>query len=633
MPDTFTVSIDAEGIATVSWDLPNARMNVLDEAGIIELETKVPALIADPSVKGVILTSAKSDFAGGMDLPTILDYRRRAEASGDPAGMLFEFTMRIHRLLRMIERGGMDPKTLKGGKPFVWASPGTAVGIGIEIALACHRRMVVDNAAARLGLPEIKIGIFPGAGGTTRLIRMLGLMGASEYLLEGKLHTPERARRAGLVDAVVPASGLLPTARDWVRAATETDVVKPWDRKGSGTPGGAPFTVPGFPVFVGGAALAHAKSRGVYPAVNAMLSAIYEGAQVPFDTALRIEARYFTKTLLDPSADAMIRTLFVTKQAVEKGVARPPGIARKPTGRLGVVGAGVMGAGIAHAAAAAGIDVVLMDRDIELADRGRRSVEQLLERQVKRRRIDPSEQAAVLARVTATEEIGLLADRDLVIEAVTEDHALKKTVLARVERVLAPGALLASNTSSLPIAELAEACGRPERFLGLHFFAPVDRMMLVEVVRGAATSAHALAAAFDFARQINKTPVIVNDARFFFANRCILPFGREGVELVAEGVAPAMVENAAKNAGMPLGPLQLIDEASLSLALRISTEMHGQESSDCARMPGERLLQRLAQEVGRTGRKQRAGFYNYTPEGKRDGLWRGLSTLVDAKGT
>ncbi len=628
MPEIFKVSIDADGVATLSWDLPGTRMNVLDEAGIIELEAKVPELIADVSVKGVVFTSTKDDFAGGMDLPTILDYRRRAEASDEPAGMLFSFTMRIHRLLRLIERGGMDPKTLKGGKPFVWASPGTAVGIGMEIALACHHRIVADTPSARLGLPEIKIGIFPGAGGTTRLIRMLGLLGASEFLLEGKLCTPDQAARAGLVDSVVPAAELLPMAKEWLRSASEKDAVKPWDRRGFVIPGGAPYTVPGFPVFVGGTALAHAKSRGVYPAVHAMLSAIYEGAQVPFDTAIRIEARYFTKTLLHPSADAMIRTLFVTKQAVEKGVGRPVGIPQKRIGRLGVVGAGVMGAGIAHAAARAGIDVVLLDRNIGLADQGHRAVEKLLQSQTKRRRIAPSEMGAVLARVTALDDISALADCDLVIEAVSEDSVLKKALLAEIDRELSPGAFLASNTSSLSISELARATQRSERFLGLHFFSPVDRMMLVEVIRGEKTDPAAIATAFDFARQLNKTPVIVKDARLFYANRCILPFGREGVELVADGVAPALVENAAKNAGMPVGPLQLIDESTLTLALEIAKEAPGFSCSDGVHSPGEALLRRVATEIDRTGRKLGAGFYDYGVDGKRGGLWPGLIDLV-----
>lgn len=628
MQEIFPVSIDAEGFAMLSWDLPGASMNVLNEAGIIELEAKIPDLIADPKVKGVVLTSAKTDFAGGMDLPTILNYKRRAEASDDPARMLFDFTMRIHRLLRLIERGGMDPGTSKEGKPFIWASPGTAVGIGMELALACHHRIAADKPAARLGLPEIKVGIFPGAGGTTRLIRMLGLMGASEYLLEGKLCGPSQAQKSGLIDAVVPVDSLLSAATDWLRGATASDVVKPWDRKGFKLPGGSPYSARGFPLFVGAMALAHGKSRGVYPAINAMLSAIYEGAQLPFDSAIRIEARYFTKTLLEPSAEAMIRTLFVNKQAIEKGAFRPKGVARKQVKRLGVIGAGAMGAGIADIAAKSGVQVVLLDRDRKASEQVREAVAELFRHQARRKQISANEMATILAHVAVSTDVGSLADCDLVIEAAAEDLAAKMAVLAQADRVLSPGAVLASSTSSLPISELARACQQPQRFFGVHFISPVDRMMLVEIIRGAETEPAALAVAFDFVRQLNKTPVIVNDGRSFYANRCTLSYGREGVELLAEGVAPAVVENAAKNAGMPVGPLQLIDETSLTLALGILREMRADTGADASMTPGEEFLCGVAEKAGRAGRKHGAGFYDYDATGRRAGLWSGLAAIA-----
>ncbi|MBY8975058.1 enoyl-CoA hydratase/isomerase family protein [Rhodobacteraceae bacterium NNCM2] len=625
MAEIFPLTRDADGIATLCWDLPGASMNVLTEGGILELEEKIPALIADPAVKGVILTSAKADFSGGMDLPTILDYLGRARQSDDPAGMLFAFTMRLHRLLRLIERGGMDPKTLKGGKPFVWASPGTAVGIGTELALACHYRVAAENPKARIGLPEIKVGIFPGSGGTTRLIRMLGLMGASEYLLQGKLVAPDKAQKAGLIDEVVPPDDLIAAAKTWIASATEESVVKPWDRKGYKIPGGAPYTVPSFPIFVGGMALAHGKTRGVYPAVRAMLSAIYEGAMVDFDDALRIEARHFTSVLLDPSAEAMIRTLFVNKQALEKGAARPTGVPDLSVRKVGILGSGMMGAGIAGAAASAGIEVVLVDRDQPSVERGIAAITSLLDKRISRRRETEAGKAEILARILPTTGYDDLAGCDLIVEAVFEDPVVKAEVTARAEAVIPTDAIFATNTSTLPIADLARASQRPERFIGIHFFSPVDRMMLVEIIRGAETGPEAVAKALDFVRQLRKTPIVVNDARFFYANRCIIPYGQEGARMVAEGVAPALIENAAKQAGMPLGPLQLTDETSLELALSISRATMAAMGEAYPASPADDLIRAMVEGYGRTGRKGGAGFYDYDAAGKRTGLWPGLA--------
>ena len=627
MPEIFHTATDDEGVATLTWDLPGASMNVLTEAGILELEAKIPALIANPAVRGVILTSAKPDFAGGMDLPTILDYKARALATDEPAEMLFGFTMRIHALLRVIERGGMDPKTLKGGKPFVWASPGTGVGIGTELALACHRRIAADNPKARIGLPEIKVGIFPGSGGTTRLVRMLGLMGSSEFLLEGKLVDPHRALKAGLIDQVVPPDDLIDAARSWILQASDADAVKPWDKKGFKLPGGGPYTAQGFPIYVGAMALAHGKTHGVYPAATAMLSAIYEGAQLPFDDAIRVEARYFTRVLMDPSSDAMIRTLFVNKQRLEKGARRPQEVPERKIERLGVIGAGMMGAGIAQVSAVAGLEVVLLDRDPDGAEAGLASISDWLDKRVRRKAMTAAEKSEVLDRIRAGTDYAMLEGADLVLEAVFEDRAVKADVTARAEAVLSPNAVFASNTSTLPITELAKASGRPERFVGIHFFSPVDRMMLVEVIRGEATGPEAIAMALDFVRLLRKVPIVVNDARDFYANRCIIPYGQEGVRMVTEGVAPALVENAAKQLGMPVGPLQLTDETSLELALAIARARQGSVGGDEPESPATGLIREMVEEHGRKGRKSGAGFYVYDGAGKRLGLWPGLAAL------
>ncbi len=477
----FTTDIDGDGVATIAWDLPGKSMNVLTEDGIRELDAAVDAVLADASVRGVVITSAKPDFAGGMDLNVLA--RMKENAGADPARGLFDGVMVLHHLLRKIERAGMDPKTLKGGKPVAWAAPGLSAGIGTEIGLACHRRFMADTPKARIGLPEILVGLFPGAGGTTRVSRMLGVMAAAPILLEGKMLPPKAAKAAGLIDEVVPPDELLSKAKAWVLAATDADIVKPWDAKGWKMPGGGPYHPAGFMTFVGASAMVHGKTQGVYPAATAMLSAIYEGALVPFDTALRIEARWFTRVLLNPSSSAMIRSLFLNKQALEKGAVRPAA-PDQSVRKLGVLGAGMMGAGIGYVAAQAGIEVVLIDRDQAAADKGKAHAEALLETAVKRKRTTPEQAAAVLARITATPDYAALAGCDLVVEAVFEDPAVKAEATRRAEAALPADAIFATNTSTLPIGGLAKASRAPEQFIGIHFFSPVDKMMLVEIIRG-----------------------------------------------------------------------------------------------------------------------------------------------------
>ena len=613
----FATDVDADGVATLTWDLPGKSMNVLTEDGIAELDAAVDAALADPAVNGIVITSGKADFAGGMDLNVLAEMKARAGA--DPARGLFEGTMALHALLRKLERAGMDPKTLKGGKPVAWAAPGTSAGIGTEIALACHRRFMADNPKARVGLPEILVGIFPGSGGTTRLVRMLGVMAAAPFLLEGKMVPPAAAKAAGLIDEVVPGPDLVPAAKAWVLKATDADIVKPWDAKGFKMPGGTPYHAAGFMTFVGAPAMVQGKTQGAYPAPKAMLSAIYEGALVPFDTALRIEARWFTHVLMNPSSGAMIRSLFLNKQALEKGAVRPAEPDQRVK-KLGVLGAGMMGAGIGYVAAQAGIEVVLIDRDQAAADKGRAHAEGLLDAGVKRKRTTPEQAAEVLARITATPDYAALAGCDLVIEAVFEDPAVKAEATRRAEAHLPPEAIFATNTSTLPISELAKASREPAQFIGIHFFSPVDRMALVEIIRGRATGDRAVAKALDFVRQIRKTPIVVNNSRFFYANRCIIPYINEGVRLVAEGVEAPLIENAAKQLGFPLGPLQLVDETSIDLGVRIARATKAAMGDAYPASPADDVLFRLA-DLGRLGRKASAGFYTYDDKGKRTGLW------------
>ncbi len=613
----FTLSKDADGVATITWDVAAKSMNVMSTQAFFDLNGLIDACLADGAVKGVIITSAKKDFAGGMDLNVIAQMR----AGGSAA--IFDGVMGMHKILRKIELAGMDPKTKKGGKPIVAALPGTALGIGLELPLSCHRIIAADNPRAKIGLPEILVGIFPGAGGTTRLVRKLGALGAAPFLLEGKLSSPKEAKATGLIDEVVEPDQLLTRAKEWILAAKDADLVKVWDDKSYKMPGGTPYHPAGFMTFVGANAMVLGKTMGVYPAAKALLGAVYEGALVPFDVALKIEARQFTSVLMNPSSTAMIRSLFINKEALEKGANRP-NVADQTVKKLGVIGAGMMGAGIAYVSANAGIDVVLIDSTAEAADRGRAHSEALLDKGIKRGKVTPETKAAVLGRIMATTDYAALSGCDLVVEAVFEDPKVKAEVTAKVEAAVGPNCVFATNTSTLPISDLAKASQRPDQFIGIHFFSPVDKMALVEIIRGKQTGDRAVAKALDFVRQIRKTPIVVNDARFFYANRCIIPYINEGIRMLAEGVEPALIENAAKLVGMPLGPLQLVDETSIDLGVKIAKATKAAMGADYPDDAVDAVLFWMADQ-GRLGKKSTSGFYAYSDKGERLGLWEGLA--------
>ncbi|MGV8987675.1 MAG: 3-hydroxyacyl-CoA dehydrogenase NAD-binding domain-containing protein [Cypionkella sp.] len=615
----FLYAVDDDGVATITWDVPGRSMNVMSMAGFAELEAMIDRALGDGAVKGVILTSGKKDFAGGMDLNVIAEMREGG------AEAIFAGLMRTHAILRKIERAGMDPKTLKGGKPIVAAMPGTGLGIGFELPLSCHRIIVADNPKAKIGLPEIQVGIFPGAGGTTRLIRKLGIMLAAPFLMEGKLCDPKTAKMEGLIDEVVAPDALMTRAKEWVLAARDADLVKPWDQKGYKMPGGGPYHPAGFMTFVGANAMILGKTQGVYPAAKALLQAAYEGALVSFDLALRVEARAFTGVLLDPSSSAMIRSLFINKEALEKG-ARRPALPEQSVKRLGVIGAGMMGAGIAYVSANAGIEVVLIDATVEAAERGKAHAEGLLDKGIQRRKVTAEKKAEVLGRITTTTDYAALKGCDLIVEAVFEDPKIKAEVTAKVDAVVGADCIFATNTSTLPISGLARASARPDQYIGIHFFSPVDKMALVEIIRGKETGDRAVAKALDFVRALRKTPIVVNDARFFYANRCIIPYINEGIRMVAEGVEPALIENAARLVGMPLGPLQLVDETSIELGVKIAKATKAAMGEAYPDDAVDAVLFAMA-DKGRMGRKSKAGFYAYDTAGKREGLWEGLGDL------
>lgn len=612
MSGPFAYSVD-HGVAILDWQTPGRSMNVLDAEGLQSLEAGVTKAAADDAVVGLVITSSREHFGGGMDLSLLAGIG----TGSDAPRRAFELAWQFHQLHRKIETCG---------KPVVAAAPGTAVGGVYELMLACHRRLAADNPETRIGLPEVKVGLFPGGGGTTRLIRLLGLQAAGMLLLEGRVLRPQDAARSGLIDEVVPAAELRARAVEWARTAGSDAAVQPWDRPGYRMPGGAPYTPRGFPVFAGAAAIGQARGRGNYPAVDALLAAAYEGALVPFDSALRIEARWIAKVLCDPRAQAMMRTNFISKRALERGARRPAGVAVNELCRLGIVGAGMMGAGIAYVSAMAGMEVVLLDKDDAGVARGTAAVQRLLAGASKRGLVSEAEAGAVFQRVTAGTDLAALADRELVIEAVFEDPKVKAATLAGIAGVVGADTVIASNTSTLPISELAQAVSGRERFLGIHFFSPVERMSLVEVIRGKDTGDAAVGTALSLIAQIRKTPIVVQDARFFYANRCIIPYTVEAAGMVAEGINPVRIERAALAAGMPIGCLQLVDETSLELGHHILEATRAALGDAYQPTGGDEVFRRMVVEEGRLGRKSGAGFYDYQ-DGRRTRLWPGLAKL------
>ncbi len=616
----FTLSKDADGVATITWDVPGKSMNVMSYDGLSQLNDCIDQALADDEIKGVIITSGKEgSFAGGMDLNLLAVMKE--QAGDDPAKGLFEGTMNIHALLRKIELAGMDPKTKKGGKPIATVLPGTAAGIGMELPLSTHRIFAGENPKAKYGLPEILIGIFPGAGGTTRMVRKVGAIAAAPLLLEGKLLDVKKAKGAGYVDEI--AADPMAAAKEWILDAKDADLVKPWDAKGYKMPGGAPFSPAGFPNFVGAAAMVHGKTQGAFPAAKALLSAVYEGALVDFDTAIRIEARWFTTVLLNPSSGAMIRSLFLNKEALEKGAVRPAGIPDQSVKKIGVLGAGMMGAGIALVSAQAGMEVVLIDRDQAAADKGKAYTEAYLDKGMKRGKVTAEMKEAMLGRITATPELEQLQGCDLIIEAVFEDPGVKAEMTKKVEAIIPEDCIFASNTSTLPITDLAKASARPEQFIGIHFFSPVEKMFLVEIIKGKETGDRAVAKALDYVRQIRKTPIVVNDARFFYCNRCIIPYVNEGARMITEGVSAVLIDNAARQLGFPVGPINLTDETSIDLGAKIARATKAAMGDAYPESTADDLIFWM-EEQGRLGRKANAGFFDYDEKGKRLGYWKGL---------
>ncbi|CAB1368218.1 FAD-dependent oxidoreductase [Denitratisoma oestradiolicum] len=614
MSEVIHVSVDADGIATLLFDRKDNNMNVMDMKFMNELEAAVQQVATDAAIKGAIITSGKPVFAAGADL-------NEMEASLDrnqdlPLAERVKQNASLSTLLRRLETCG---------KPVVCAVNGTAMGGGTELALACHYRVVADSKGILLGLPEVQVGLLPGGGGTQRVPRLIGVQASAPVLLEGQALSAEKALKMGLIHKVVPTAELLAEAKRWI--LEEGDPVQPWDKKGFKVPGGAGAMSPAVgQMMMVSNAMIQAKTFHNLPAPLAILSCMFEGPFLPMDKALAVEAKYFTQLNLDPVSRNMIRTLFINKGKADKLMHRPEGIAKTVYKKIGVVGAGLMGAGIAYHCAKLGVEVVLIDRDQAAADKGKDYSAKRLEKDIAKGRMKQDKADAILTRINATTEYAPLSDVEIVVEAVFEDRAVKADITKKLEAVLPKHAVIASNTSALPITELAEAGQRPENFIGMHFFSPVERMPLVEIIRGKKTSAETLARALDLVQVMKKTPIVVNDGPGFFTSRFIGAYVNESLTMVTEGVNPALIENAAKMAGIPVGPLTVSDEIGLDVAYHGGQQRKKDAGADFKATPTFLLVEKLVGELGRHGRKNGKGFFDYAADGSKK-LWAGLGEL------
>ncbi len=620
--NNFTFEIDDDGIALVVWDMDGRSMNVMTEDAMEEFIAITHRIAEDDAVKGAVLASGKDSFSGGADLSmleSLVAAGRRAEAEEGRAA-----ASQV-----VMERGGILSRTLRAmetcGKPVVAALSGLCLGGAFEITLACHYRIAADNPKGKLGLPEGRVGLLPGGGGTQRLARLVGASDALQLMLQGRQIKFPQALKMGLLHKIVPADDLIAEAKRWLRE--EADPIAPWDKKGFRIPGGLPYSKNGMMTFTAANGIYRRETLDNYPALRAIMSCVYEGLLVDMDTGLRIESRYFTHILRSPEAQNMIRTLFLSMKQLGKGARRPANEPPVQIRKVGVLGAGMMGAGVAYVTAQAGIEVVLLDRDMEAAEKGKALSHDLMSKQIGRGRAKVKDRDELLARITPSADYDDLKGCDLIIEAVFENRDIKAEVTRQAEARLNEGAVFGSNTSTLPITGLAKASKRPENFIGIHFFSPVHKMMLVEIIMGEKTGDHALAAALDYVRAIRKTPIVVNDSRGFFTSRVVATYVSEGLTMLDEGMPPALVENLGRMAGMPVGPLSLNDEVGLDVAYKISAAAKADLGE--AYRPGalDRILQEMVVGRERLGRKNHKGFYDYPKLGKKS-LWPGLNEIL-----
>lgn len=610
--------LGSDQILTLTIDMPGQSANTMNadfRAGLTDTVVRVKQDL--DNIKGIIITSAKKTFFAGGDLKELHKVTR------DDAQAFEDMVNGLKAEMRALETCG---------KPVVAAINGTALGGGLEIALACHHRVVLDNDSIQLGLPEVTLGLLPGGGGTQRLPRMIGLEAAFPFLMEGKKVNPKAALEAGIVsELATSADDMMQKARAFIEANPKCQ--QPWDQKGFKLPGGAPH----HPAMAQKLAIAPAmlkqKTKGCYPAPERILSAAVEGAQVDFDNGSLIETRYFAELVIGQVAKNMTGTFWFQLNAINAGGSRPEGVAKETFKKVGVLGAGMMGAGIAYSTATRGVEVVLKDVSVENAEKGKSYSEKLLAKKVSRGRMTEEQKAEVLGRIKATASADDLEGCDMVIEAVFEDSSLKAKVTQEAEPQLVSNGIFASNTSTIPITQLAEASAKPDNFIGLHFFSPVDKMQLVEIIVGAKTSDDTLARAFDYVQQIGKIPIVVNDSRGFFTSRVFGTFVNEGISMLAEGIHPSSIENAGVLAGMPVGPLAISDEVSLTLMQHIRAQSKkdtGAAGGTWQPHPAEAVIDQMVDQHNRKGKAAGAGFYEYPANGKKH-LWPELDNLfVDA---
>lgn len=626
--ETFKWDIDADGIAHAIFDVPGRSMNTLTGKAVADIIAITKEVATNDAIKGLVLSSGKaSGFCAGADLGEMGD---RAGAGGEkkPKSVdeqkkeQFDAGFSLNGTLRKLETCG---------KPVAVALNGLALGGGLEVALACHYRVAAnDNPKLQFGLPEAKIGLLPGAGGTQRLPRLVGVQAALPLILQGESFTAEQAKAMGVVNELAPSSETVARAKAWVKANPKAKA--PWDEKGYKVPGGVPHKSPG----VGQVAtmanmMLASKTYGNYPAQKNILSCIYEGIQVPIDAGLRIETRYFINTQQRPEAKAMIRSLFLSMQELGKGANRPEGYPKTEFKKIAVIGAGLMGAGIAYVQAKAGIPTVLVDVTKEAAEKGKQYSVRLVEKDVSRGKLSKEKGDALLALITATDNYDDFKGADLVVEAVFENEELKAKITKQAEAVLGEDAVFGSNTSTLPITGLAKASKRPANFIGIHFFSPVERMGLVEIIKGKETSEATLAKSIDYVLAIRKTPIVVNDSRGFYTSRCFGTYTREGMEMLGEGIKPAIIENVGRQAGMPMGALEVSDSVGLDTALKVTRAMAEATGVDLQTDERTNFLAWLVEDQGRVGRKAGKGFYDYDEKGKPSRLWPDINKQLEIK--
>lgn len=616
----FTLETDADGFAVLKWDSPEKPMNVFDESVINELDKVIDDITADDAIKGVVVASGKKAFSAGADLSMIGKllgtFKKRKEADPEGAAQaLFDGSRKLTQVFRKMETSG---------KPYVAAVNGVSMGGGTEFALACHKRIAAEENL-KMALPEVKVGLFPGAGGTQRVMRMVpDLQAGLQFLLMGQNLDAKKAARLKLIDAAVPEAELVSAAKAALKEGV--DPVQPWDKKGFKIPTGKVYSPSGMQFWPAANAIYRQNTYDNYPGARYMLHSVVEGLQVPMDAGLTIESRYFAHVLQSREAEAMVRSLFVSMQELNKGARRPAGMADSNIKKVGVLGAGMMGAGIAYVSAKAGLEVVLIDQSQEAADKGKSYSEGLLDKAIKRGRSTPEKKEKLLGLINATTDYSALSDVDLVIEAVFEDRDVKRVVTEKAEAAMPASAIYASNTSTLPITSLAEASSRPQDFIGIHFFSPVDKMMLVEIILGAKTEDKATAVALDYVKAIKKTPIVVNDSRGFYTSRVVGTFVREGIEMLSDGVPAAMIENAGKMAGMPVGPLSLGDEVALDLVWKIKEATKKDFGASYKETGFDTIIDEMVAKRERHGRKNAKGFYDY--KGKDKALWPGITEVT-----